>query len=272
MLPRDNDLVSPRRRALLLVLVAVVVLGAVVVVLRGRGTTPLATSYPPQDVPGPVLLVPGYGGSTTSLESLAGRLRAAGRDATVVGLPGDGMGDLREAAKALDAAVGRALAGGAPSVDVVGYSAGGIVVRDWVRELGGDRRARRVVTLGSPHHGTKIAALGAQLVPGACPIACQQLVPGSELLDELNDGDETPDGPQWLSLWTSQDETVTPPESARLDGAVDVVLQDVCPGASISHGGLPTAPLVQGLVLRALGPGDIAAPKPADCASLQGGS
>jgi triacylglycerol esterase/lipase EstA (alpha/beta hydrolase family) len=260
---------SPRRRALLLGLAAVVALVAVVIGVRSRGSEPVVTRAVPQDRPGPVLLVPGYGGSTASLETLAARLRALGRNATLVALPGNGTGDLREAAKVLDTAVEQALSAGAPSVDVVGYSAGGVTARYWVKELGGASLARRVITVGSPHHGTTLAALGAQFASGACPLACQQLVPGSELLDRVNAGDETPDGPQWLSLWTSQDETVTPPDSARLTGAVDVVLQDVCPGATISHGGLPTAPLVQALVLRALGPEDITAPRAADCAALQ---
>jgi hypothetical protein len=122
---------------------------------------------------------------------------------------------------------------------------------------------RRVVTLGSPHHGTKLAALGVALAPGSCPVACQQLAPGSDLLDELNDGDETPAGPQWLSVWTEQDETVTPPDSARLDGAVNVALQDVCPGLQVTHGQLPTGPVVRALVLQALSTADVA--RPASC-------
>ena len=73
------------------------------------------------------LLVPGYGGSTTRSTSLAGRIRAAGRTATVVlTLPGTGTGSLVTDAAALNAAVGDALAHGAPSVDVIGYSAGGV--------------------------------------------------------------------------------------------------------------------------------------------------
>lgn len=215
----------------------------------------------PQDLPGPVLLVPGYGGSTRGLEVLATALRDAGRDAVVVRLPGDGRGDLRASAQVLAAAADAAVAGGAPSVDVVGYSAGGVVARLWAAER--PEQARRVVTLGSPHHGAELAALGAAFSPGACPVACQQLVPGSDLLDELNEDDETPEGPQWLAIWTTQDEVVTPPASARLDGAVNVALQELCPGIQVDHGALPTHPVVQTLVLQAISLPDVK--QPASC-------
>lgn len=253
---------SPARRLLLLaVAVAVLALAGVGLLARLLGGSAGPTVA--QNVPGPVLLVPGYGGSTRSLEVLAASLRAAGRTATVVGLPGDGTGDLQESVTALDAAV---RATGASSVDLIGYSAGGVSVRLWVADNPG--RVRRVVTLGSPHHGTKVAAVAAVLAPGACPAACQQLVPGSRLLQGLNDDDETPDGPQWLAVWSNQDQTVTPPESARLDGAVNVVLQDVCDGVAVAHSALPTSPLVRGLVLQALSTRDVAEPSPADCATL----
>jgi len=222
-----------------------------------------------QDRPGPVLLVPGYGGSTSALQVLAGRLRSAGRTATVLPLPGDGTGDLRLAARALGEAADAAIAAGAPSVDVVGYSAGGVTARWWVAEQGGDAVTRRVVTLGSPHHGTQLAGLGAAFGLPGCPAACRQLSPGSDLLRTLNRADETPDGPQWTSLWTDQDEVVTPPASARLDGATTVVVQRVCPGTTLSHGELPRSPLVAAVVLEALdrAPGR-GAYGPQDCARL----
>ena len=242
---RSRRLLLPA--ALLLALVG----GAGVLLLQGPSAAPpRLLQQPPQDVPGPVLLVPGYGGSTAALDALAVSLRQAGREATVVALPGDGTGDLRASVRALDAAAEAALAAGAPSVDVIGYSAGGVVARLWAKES--PEQVRRVVTLGSPHHGTEIASLGAAFDPGRCPAACLQLVPGSDLLDDLNDGDETPDGPRWVSLWTEQDEVVTPPESARLDGAVNVALQDLCPGLQVSHGQLPTALVVRSLVLQAI--------------------
>jgi hypothetical protein len=50
---------------------------------------------------------------------------------------------------------------------------------------------------------------------------------------------------------------------------VNVPLQSVCPGADIQHSQLPTAPLVVGLVLRALAGDGVTAPAPGGCASLQ---
>jgi len=262
-----SSLAPARRRILfgvLAVLLAAILVAVALVV--ARDPDPLAAPGLARDRPGPVLLVPGYGGSTTALESLAARLRAAGREATVVRLPDGGTGDLPAQAAVLATAARAALAGGAPSVDVIGYSAGGVVARLWATQEGGAAVARRIVTLGSPHHGTRIAALGASLFPGRCPAACRQLVPESDLLRGLN-GEGTPAGPQWVSLWTIRDQVVTPPESARLDGALNVAVESVCgddPG--LGHAQLPTDPAVQSLVLAALAPTAPTALTRADCA------
>lgn len=246
------------------VLVVLVVGGGFAVRALTGGVDPVA-----QDQPGPVLLVPGYGGSTTALEALAARLIADGRDASVVALAGNGTGDLRAQAQVLAAAADDALTRtGADSVDVVGYSAGGVVTRLWLREYGGAAQARRVVTLGSPHHGTTVAGLAESVVPDQCPEACRQLVPGSDLLRALNAGDETPEGPVYVSIWTAQDETVTPPDSARLDGALNLVVQDICPAASVAHGQLPTDPLVEAMVEQQLGAGPVRSLDASDCQRL----
>jgi triacylglycerol esterase/lipase EstA (alpha/beta hydrolase family) len=260
---------SPQRRRLVVAVAALCVgvcLTALVAVVASRDARPAPVA---QDRPGPVLLVPGYGGSTSALQVLAERLRDAGRTAVVVTLPGDGTGDLRTSAAVVGDAAASALAAGAPSVDVVGFSAGGVTARWWVAKEGGDALARRVVTLGSPHHGTQLAGLGARLGLPGCPPACRQLAPDSDLLRTLNSGDETPTGPRWTSVWTDQDEVVTPPDSARLDGATTVVVQRVCPGTALTHGDLPRSPLVAAVVLEALdvGPGRTTY-GPDDCARL----
>jgi triacylglycerol lipase len=261
----------PRRRRILGIAVAVIVLAGVAGIAvaashggqPGQGAAGRQTA-PAQNRPGPVLLVPGYGGSTGSLNVLASRIRAAGRSATVLTLPGTGTGSLVTDAALLNGAVDAALAHGAPSVDVIGYSAGGVVALIWARRDDGVARARRIITLGSPFHGTSLAAAAQAFVPDACPVACQQLIPGSSLLDSL-DTASAAGLPRWLSLWTTDDQVVTPPTSAQLPGAIDVPVQSVCPAVSITHSQLPTNPDVTAMVLQALGTGPLEKPTSADC-------
>ena len=254
---------SPRRRTLLggvglLVAAAGVIAG--VLVSRGQ-------PEPVAGRPGAVLLVPGYGGSTGSLDQLAARIRMTGRTAIVVPLAGNGTGDLTVQAHVLNGYVNQAFGAGSGPVTVIGYSAGGVVAWLWDVDYGGQGRAGKIITLGSPLHGARIAAVGAAYDPGECPVACQQLAPGSALLAQLQQSAQA--RPPWLSLWSTGDQTVQPPDSARLAGAVNVPLQSVCPGVDIQHGQLPTAPLVVGLVLRALPGTAVTAPAPGSCASLQ---
>jgi triacylglycerol lipase len=264
---------APARRRLVLALLAVVLVAAVAAVALVVSGRQAADDVRPvaQEVPGPVLLVPGYGGGQGALRSLANVLSAHGRDATIIAVPGNGTGDLAATAEALGDAVGAALERtGATTVDVVGYSAGGVVARLWVAADDNAARVRRVVTLGSPHHGTTLADLAGDLAPDQCPIGCTQLGTASDLLARLNAGDETPTGPTWVSIWSEDDRTVTPPDSARLDGALNIPVQSVCPGAEVSHGDLPGDPSVQAIVLDELAAGDPQPLTQADCARTAG--
>jgi triacylglycerol lipase len=264
--------VSPRRRLLVALLLAVVLVAAVVVgvgLLRTSGPVTTPAARPAQDRPGPVLLVPGYGGSRTGLLRLADRIEATGRSATVLTLVGDGTGDLSVQVAVLDAAVDAALGAGAPSVDVVGYSAGGVVAGLWVARDDGAAKARRVVTLGAPLAGTSLAATATVLAPDACPAACRQLAPGSAEIAELT-RDHVGEALPWLSVWTADDETVTPPGPAsQLAGTVQVQVQGVCPGAEVTHSALPTDPVVTGLVLRALSADPLGSGVAGDCAEVR---
>lgn len=257
------DALSPARRRFVVViaLVAAAVVAALgIVMLR---LTLDRVEPVPQDQPGPVVLVAGYGGGTAVFGALLRTLEDTGREAVVVAPVDSNTGDLDDQAARLGDAVDEVLdRTGAPSVDVVGYSAGGVVARLWVRDHGGDEQARRVLTLGSPHHGTDLAGLGAAT---GCPTACEQLAPGSALLTRLNAGDETPDGPRWTSVWTTQDRTVVPPASADLTGAVTFTVQSLCPGATTSHGELPTDPVVLAAVDSVLGVGAPEAPQDVAC-------
>jgi triacylglycerol lipase len=254
---------SRRRRVLLGGLALVVVVACVVIGVLVPGGEP----EPVAGRPGTVLLVPGYGGGTTSVDVLAARIRATGRAATVVQLAGNGTGDLAVQARVLEGYVNRAIGAGSGPVTVIGYSAGGVVAWLWDVDYGGAARASTIITLGSPLHGARIAAVGTGYDPAECPVACQQLVPGSALLTMLQQS--AAPRPPWLSLWSADDQTVQPPDSARLSGAVNVPLQSICPAVDIQHDELPTAPLVVGIVLRTLADNRVTAPAPADCAALE---
>jgi triacylglycerol esterase/lipase EstA (alpha/beta hydrolase family) len=244
-----------------LALVAIVAIAVTVVVRREPPVDPVA-----QDEAGPVLLVPGYGGSTAALEVMADALRSTGRDARVVPAAGPATGDLRERAAELGRAVDQVLdETGAPSVDIVGYSAGGVVLRLYVADLGGGSTVRRAVTLSSPHHGTDLAGLALSFGSKTCPEACQQLAPDSDLLRKLNAGDETPAGPTWVALWTEDDKTVVPPTSGRLAGALGYAVQHVCPDLTVAHPDVPRTPAIIKMVESAIGPGEPLEPGPEVC-------
>jgi triacylglycerol lipase len=255
---------SPRRRLLVAALALAVALAAVAALAAGLGRPAGPEPLAPGETP--VLVVPGYNGTAASVGTLAARLRADGRRVVVVELPDRGTGDLRRSATALAAAVDRT---GAARVDLVGFSAGGLVVRlllaDPVRAL----RARRVVLLGTPNHGTELAGAVAALDPSLCTTSICQLAPGSALLAELNRGDETPPGPEFFSIWTALDQTVTPPATAALDGAANIRVQDVCASARLGHGGLVVDPLALGLVTEALAGTLPDPPGSGDCAALR---
>jgi triacylglycerol lipase len=234
---------TPQRRRLL---IGAVILSALV---ASAFAWVLVDGPRPETQEIPVLLVHGFGGSASSMDRLEGALRGQGRRVVSVQLPRLGTGPIEQSSRAVADAVTET---DAPRVDLVGFSAGGVVVRTYLHELEGASVTRRVVLLGSPNHGAEVAAFAASADPTTCVDACAQLSPGSSFLEELNDGDETPDGPDFTSIWTANDRTVTPPESAILEGASNVRVQDVCSDSALGHADLISDPLAIGLVVHAL--------------------
>jgi triacylglycerol lipase len=257
---------SPRRRLLLLAVVLLALAGSLAGLLVSLRSG--ETAKPPGG-PVPILLVHGYDSTPATLGALATRLRAAGREVMAVELPDRGRGDIDASAGVLARTVDATRAG---RVDLVGYSAGGIVVRDYLGQPGRAARTRHVVLLGTPNHGAQLAGMASLLGPQLCNGACAQLAPDSPLLQRLNHligGLEFPAGPDVTSIWTARDETVTPPTSAVLAGARNVRLQDICADSVAGHGDLVRDPLAIGLVVRAVDGALTRQPRPADCRGLR---
>ncbi len=162
----------------------------------------------------PVLLVHGIVDNRSIFALLARALRRRGFGvvhAVNFSVMTPFIGDIRIAARELGHHVERLCAStGADRVHIVGHSLGGLMARYYVQRLGGDARVDTLVTLGTPHRGSKIAHL---LPPTRVP---QQLRPGSDLLRELEEpapGCRT----RFVAVWSKQDQLIIPQSSARLD-------------------------------------------------------
>jgi hypothetical protein len=70
------------------------------------------------------------------------------------------FGSIDHYPRIIEAAVARVeLATGMPVV-LVGHSMGGVAIRAWLARFDADARVHRVLTIGSPHHGTWLARFG----------------------------------------------------------------------------------------------------------------
>ncbi len=214
----------------------------------------------------PVMLVPGYAQTPSVMSALRRALEGAGRRVVSVSLPSRGAGNIDSSARFLGQEVERS---GAEEADLVGFSAGAIVVRAYVQRFDDAGRARKVVLLGAPNHGAKLAEEAARANPALCFGACVQLRPGSDYLRSLNSEDVTPGEVAATSMWTSGDTFVEPPRSALLQGMDNVRVQDVCAGLDMPHGALVVHPLVVGLVLEALNRSSGGPPGAGACRSLR---
>ncbi|ALK96530.1 hypothetical protein AB595_13820 [Massilia sp. WF1] len=201
---------------------------------RASATTRI---YPGSAHP-PVLLLHGYGcnsGYWAHLTRLldAARIGHASVDLEPVAGDIDGYVPLVErAVRDLCAAAGE------KQVAIVAHSMGGLVARAWMRVHGTDRVAR-VITLGTPHHGTALARFG--LGENAF-----QMRPGSPWLRALAASEEAATRALVTSLYTHHDNIVSPQESSRLEGARNLEF------GGIGHVALGSNPRVLAAVMQEL--------------------
>jgi triacylglycerol lipase len=117
---------------------------------------------------------------------------------------------------------------GSGQVDLVGHSMGGLVIRAYLSQNLDEAKVRRVVTLGCPHSGSKLAVFA----PG---VAAREMVPGSSFLESLNgSGLQVPKQGRLYSIYTILDNMVLPNESAKVTGE-GVICKETRP---INHVGL----------------------------------
>lgn len=148
---------------------------------------------------------------------------------------------------------------GQERVDLVGHSLGGLVGRYYVQRLGGDSRVRTLVTLGTPHSGTRVAPF-----MDAHPLI-RQIRPDSEVITEL--AAPTPGcATRCVAFWSEFDAIMIPVATARIEHP-DLCVENV-QVTGIGHLALAAHPAVIAAVRHTLdGPG-LAAVAGTDAASV----
>ncbi|WP_128379129.1 esterase/lipase family protein [Streptomyces cavernae] len=132
---------------------------------------------------------------------------------------------------------------GQPEVDIVGHSLGGLIARYYVQRLGGDVRVRTLVTLGTPHGGTRVVP-----VMDAHPIV-RQMRPGSAVIEELSE--PAPNcRTRFVSFWSDLDQLMDPLETACITHP-DLLAENVRV-SGIGHLALPVHPAVATGIRQAL--------------------
>jgi hypothetical protein len=125
-------------------------------------------------------------------------------------------------------------------VAVIGISQGGLLPRfalTYWPDL--RRKVSDVLAAAGTQHGTTVG-LGGCSASSPCPPADWQQGAGSKLLRALNSQpDETPGNVSYTTVRSLTDETVQPQSgkhpSSALQGASNIVIQNVCPGRTTSH-------------------------------------
>lgn len=121
---------------------------------------------------------------------------------------------------------------GSDKLIIVAHSMGGLASRAYLRKFG-NARVAKMVTLGSPHHGTVMANFGM----GANG---RQMVPGNAWLEQLN---QTALTVPTVAVFSHHDNIVAPQDSALLEGARNVSL------SGIGHVTMPLSRRIQEIVL-----------------------
>lgn len=189
----------------------------------GRDRPPLEPEVPLKH--DPVLFVHGWHGSPANWSQMVPRFRADGwTDRELYVWSYDSGLSNAQIAEQLRTRVEEIRAStGAARVDVVTHSMGGLSSRYYAKFLGGQERIDAWVSLGGPNHGSRLA-----LSPYCATTSCGEMRPGSDFLERLNEGDETPGAVRYATWWSPCDEAIDPKESVVLAGAQNT--QTACIG------------------------------------------
>ncbi len=182
---------------------------------------PTVRSYIAADACAPsVLLIHGYGCNGGYWRQLSAVLRKARISHDVI--------DLEPVAASIDDYVPQVQCAvqrlcqesGSSKIIIVGHSMGGLVARAYLR-VHGSAHVARVITLGTPHHGTGLASFGI----GLNAMQMRRGAPdagGGAWLTTLADGEGAAQRALFTSIFSHHDNIIAPQTSCYLPGAKNI--------------------------------------------------
>lgn len=168
----------------------------------------------------PVLLLYGFGATRRTFAVLEERLRRDGFLVFSLNLSGlfatFNTRCIEELARLVDEKVERLCHRyHLKKISIIGHSKGGLIGRYYVKRLGGERRVKTLITLGTPHNGNPLAYLGLITPLVFLSKSIRQIVPMSPFIQELKEG-PFPPSVRMISIYSRSDR-ICPYKSAMLD-------------------------------------------------------
>lgn len=191
----------------------------------------------------PVLLIHGYGCNSGYWHSMSKALTKASIthfaiDLEPIFLDIDGYATLID--RAVDTVCKET---GQEQIIIVAHSMGGLATRAYLRDYGIDRIAR-VITLGTPHHGTCLANFGAgSNSKQMCWSGNAKTGTPCPWLQELAGSENHRIRSRFVSIYSHHDNIVSPQTSAHLPGATNIEF------GGIGHVALALHPVIQQSVI-----------------------
>ena len=205
----------------------------------------------------PALLVHGYGCNSGYWHSMSKALQKANITHHAVDLE-PVIGGIDEYAPLIHRAVETLCREtGHDKVIIVAHSMGGLASRAYLRDYGSEKVAR-LITLGTPHHGTSLAHFGVGLNTHQMRwTATEQEGLASEWLRVLKAAENPAVYRLVVSIYSHHDNIISPQTSSHLDGAKNIELN------GIGHVALGFDPEVQAMVIREIRDASARAAQPA---------
>lgn len=223
-----------------------------------------------KDRPWPVVLIHGTGSTKGDWQDLGTELR---QDGWAVFAPDFGQratGPVADSAAQIGAYIDTVLlATGASQVIAVGHSQGGVLLRYWMRVLGGASKVKHLVSLAVPNHGTTMGGIISPLLRNVRGNAVAnsvvqswfgeagfEMIRGHDTIKAINEGGDLDPGITYLCIATHFDTVIQPPETCFLKAknaeevkrVQNLWVENLDPNSVVLHENMPYDSRVRALV------------------------